>query len=289
MFRDDRVALADHVFVPGNTPATAPLSDIFHRINYASDLHIDFEGVRDDFFIENPAPTLIIAGDIGEVRHYHQERFQSFFKRASEHWNDVLLISGNHEHYNNVFDTTINKMREATREFVNFTVLEKSSIEINGVVFAAATMWTDFNHEDTTAIAAAQWAMNDYRCIKAAIQSSKPISPWRTFADNREAVRSLTKIVEENSTKPVVVFTHHAPSMKSVDPDYVDEPLLNFAYASDMDQFITDHPNIVHWIHGHMHTRKQYRIGETTVSVNARGYPNQFNDYYTFKPAEIFV
>lgn len=288
MFRDaDYVALADH----GHTPITpteiaTELSDVFHRINFASDLHLDFEGMPDSFFIENPAPTLILAGDIGEVKNYKLDRFQSFFRRCSEHWNDVIIIAGNHEHYGFRFDDTVDAMRDAVKEFVNFTVLDKNSIEINGVVFIGATLWTNFNNEDVTAMAAAGYAMNDYYHIKG---TTKPITPHRTYAEHKEALHKIEAELAKNPSKACVVITHHGPTMKSIDPAYVKEGLINYAYASELDDFILSHPNIIHWIHGHMHTRTRYAVGDTQVHIHARGYPNQFLDYRSYQPNEIFV
>ena len=289
MFRDaDYAVLADH----GSTPLTpidipASLSDVFHRINFASDLHLDFEGMPDSFFIENPAPTLVLAGDIGEVKNYKLDRFQSFFRRASEHWNDVIIVAGNHEHYGFKFDETIEEMRAQTKEFLNIHVLDKSSIEINGVVFIGGTLWTNFDNENITAMAAAGYAMNDYHHIKGG--STKPITPHRTYAEHKECLAKFRELLTKNSTKSCVVVSHHGPTMKSIDPNYVNEGLINFAYASNLDDVIRDHPNIIHWIHGHMHTRTRYNVGDTLVHIHARGYPNQFHDYRTYKPAEIFV
>lgn len=287
MFRDaDYAVLADNGYTP-TTAVPASLSDEFHRINFASDLHLDFGGIPDSFFIENPAPTLVVAGDIGEVKNYGLPRFQDFFRRASEHWNDVLIIAGNHEHYGSRFDETLDKMREAVKEFVNITVLDKSSIEIDGVVFIGGTLWTNFDNQNQAAMFTAQSRMNDYYHIRG---TTKPITPFRTYADHGETIQKFEEILNKNANKPVVVVSHHGPTMKSIDKDYINEALLNFAYASELTDFIESHPNIVHWIHGHMHTRTTYRVGDNTqVHINARGYPNQFHDYATYKPAEIFV
>lgn len=288
MFRDaDYAVISDHGYTPTTPSLNIALSDDFHRINFASDLHLDFGGIPDSFFIANPAKTLVVAGDIGEVKNYPLPRFQDFFRRASEHWNDVLIVAGNHEHYGSCFDETLDKMREAVREFVNITVLDKSSIEIDGVVFIGGTLWTNFDNENQEAMVTAGWRMNDYRCIKA---STKPITPFRTLADHKETLAKFGEILNKNASKAVVVISHHGPTMRSIDPDYVDEELLNFAYASNLNRFIESHPNIIHWIHGHMHTRTNYRVGDNTqVHINARGYPNQFRDYHNYKPAEIFV
>jgi hypothetical protein len=287
MFRDvDYTQLADH----GSTSITefhSELSNEFHRINFASDLHLDFAGIPGSFFIENPGKTLLIAGDIGEVKGWMSDRFQSFFRKASAHWNKVIIIAGNHEHYRNKFSETLKQMRLATAEFMNITILEKDWIEIDGVCFVGGTLWTNFNKADPTAMVAAQFSMNDYRMIRG---TTHPITPQVTLDDHLLCIDKFHKILTRKPNMPFVVLSHHAPSMKSVDANYVDDPHLNFAYASDLEQFILSHPNIIHWIHGHMHTRKRYMVGDnTTVHVHARGYPNQFLDYRSYKPAEIFV
>lgn len=288
MFRNaDYVNLADHGTTP-IVPYAPELDDLFTRFNFASDLHQDFEGMPDSFFIEHNAPNLIIAGDAGEAKHYQSTAFQTFFERCSEHWQRVFIIAGNHEHYGSPFTFTVDKMREALQKFENITVLDNGYVELDNVIVLGGTLWTNFNNEDTTAMAAAQWCMNDYRTIKSDTLT-KPITPHRTFHEHQRTMEYFKKILEQFPDKSFVVVSHHAPSLKSVDPDYVDEPLLNYAYASDLEEFILAHPNIIHWIHGHMHTRKRYNIGDTTIHVHARGYPNQFPDYRTYEPKELFV
>ena len=39
-----------------------------------------------------------------------------------------------------------------------------------------------------------------------------------------------------------------------------------------LSKFILDNTHIQYWIHGHMHQRTSYRLGETTVVCNAYGY-----------------
>lgn len=288
MFRDaDYAVLADHGNPP-TVPYSPELDDVFTRFNFASDLHQDFEGMPESFFIENPAPTLLLAGDVGEAKHYKNERFQAFFKRCSEHWNNVIIIPGNHEHYGSRFIDTVRYMKEATAEFVNITIMDRGHIEINGVIVLGGTLWTNFNNGDVRAMAAAEYGMNDYYHIKGD-HYSKAITPHKTYFDHRQTIKYFEEMLDKHPDKPFVVMSHHAPSYKSVDPNYIREELINHAYASDLESFILAHPNIIHWIHGHMHTRNRYQIGDTTVHVHARGYPNQFPDHRTYKPAEIFV
>jgi hypothetical protein len=81
-------------------------------------------------------------------------------------------------------------------------------------------------------------------------------------------------IVQEHKDKKCVVVGHHAPSFKSVHEQYASQTLMNGGYASDLSEFIMDHPQIKLWTHGHMHQPFDYVIGETRVVCNPRGYEN---------------
>jgi hypothetical protein len=47
---------------------------------------------------------------------------------------------------------------------------------------------------------------------------------------------------------------------------------MNGGYASDLSEDILDNENIRVWVHGHMHDPVDYKIGETRVLANPRGY-----------------
>jgi hypothetical protein len=59
--------------------------------------------------------------------------------------------------------------------------------------------------------------------------------------------------------------------MKGIDSEHVNSG-LNYAYFSDLDEFILDHPQIHTWIYGHTHRQAMDKIGNTTLRTNARGY-----------------
>ena len=67
-----------------------------------------------------------------------------------------------------------------------------------------------------------------------------------------------------------VVISHHAPSPRSIAPQYEGNK-LNPAFISDLETMIANN-SIALWIHGHTHTAFDYRIGGTRVVCNPRGY-----------------
>lgn len=266
--------------------APTELSKEFVTIDYASDLHMDFENINEGFFKLSPARVLVIAGDAMEVKNYKSHLH--FWDRVSDHWEQTLVIPGNHEHYESVFQETVDTMRKVLGEYSNIRVLDNETFELDGVLFLGTTLWTDFNKADPVVMFNAQRQMNDHRYIRNAETGGRML-PENTLLEHRKALFWLGVQLELNSTKACVVITHHAPHVKSVEAQYDCYTLLNYAYYTDLEKFILDHPNILHWIHGHMHSRKSYSVGDTQVHINARGYPNQFKDPESYCPRQIFV
>jgi hypothetical protein len=70
----------------------------------------------------------------------------------------------------------------------------------------------------------------------------------------------------------VVVVGHMGPTHMSIHERYKHDFHLNGGYCSDLSEFILDNPNIKLWTQGHTHHAFKYKIGETTVACNPRGY-----------------
>jgi Icc-related predicted phosphoesterase len=80
--------------------------------------------------------------------------------------------------------------------------------------------------------------------------------------------------VARNRGRPTVIVTHHAPSPQSLKPQQRNRP-INPAYASNLEGFVAA-SGVALWIHGHIHHCSDYRIGQTRVLANTRGYhPDQ--------------
>ena len=91
--------------------------------------------------------------------------------------------------------------------------------------------------------------------------------------------RSLRIRLADLKDRKVVVCTHHQPSFSSVAERYKHETIMNGAFCSNLDEFILDHPQIKLWTAGHTHNAMDYRIGDTRIFVNPRGYPGEKMDF----------
>jgi len=274
------------------------------RIKLVSDLHLEFSDIN--IQNNNNYDVLILGGDImiAQDLHDHPEvsntadqraiasgtglgrrqeraqRFRDFLKRCSFQFPHVIYIMGNHEFYNGKFYAGIDYMRDEVAKFPNIYMLEQDTKIIDDVVFVGGTLWTDMNKRDPLTMHAIEGMMNDFRIIRNDYRSYAPMSALdvavrhdKTLAVRHDKTLAYIKlIVQEHKDKKCVVVGHHSPSFQSVHEEYKHETLMNGGYHSDLSEFILDHPQIVLWTHGHTHHPFDYRIGETRIVCNPRGY-----------------
>lgn len=152
--------------------------------------------------------------------------------------------------------------------------MEQDTETIGSVCLLGATLWTDYRIEGHWHLAMmhARDRMNDYRAI--ALQKK----PWMRFVPEAAArihdqSRAFLASALEAVSLPTVVLTHHLPHRNSIPPRFTGD-LLNAAYASDLGDLIpVGRPNL--WIHGRTHDNCEYRLHETRVVCNPRGYRNE--------------
>lgn len=188
----------------------------------------------------------------------------------------VVFTAGNHEYYGASVRESIRDARALRDSHPHIHWLENEAVDIGGVRFVGATLWTDFRingGDPELAMAAAQRGMNDYRKImfsKLPYQKFKPIHAFRMHHESRAFFKSA---LAEPSTRKTVVVSHHTPSPRSIPPEFLGDP-LSACYASDLeDLFVEGRPAL--WVHGHIHQKADYRIGETRVIANPRGYSGE--------------
>lgn len=250
------------------------------RIHQMSDLHLEF---NHKFRATNPydADILMLNGDIcvadyltrseASPKHYLGQIIRDFFKQASDNYQYVIYIPGNHEHYHGTLLETVSILHEHLSQD-NITILDNSSMIINDYKIIGATLWTDCDNNNPLVLNYLQGYMNDFKIVNYSKQ------PWKRFwpVDSVvEHTKSLKYIREESDGQDkVIVMTHHAPSFQSIHKSYRDPMYYysNRGYYSDLDQFIIDRPQIKLWTHGHVHNNFDYMIGSTKIICNPHGY-----------------
>ena len=250
------------------------------RIHQMSDLHLEF---NHKFRATNPydADVLMLNGDIcvadyltrskESTKYYLGEIIRDFFKQASDNYSHIVYTLGNHEHYHGTFLETPDILREHI-SYSNVSILDNSSVIINGYKIIGGTLWTDCDSGNPLVLNYLQSYLNDFKIVNY----SK--NPWKRFwpVDSAVAHKKLLRYIEGESKThdKAIVMSHHAPSVHSIHESYQDPMYYysNRGYYSDLDQFILDRPQIKLWTHGHVHNNFDYMIGNTRVVCNPHGY-----------------
>jgi len=234
------------------------------RISVLSDLHLEFAPYSPAAV---KADAIVLAGDI-HVGVKGIQWAQSTFGDTP-----VIYVAGNHEYYRQSYPNHLKSMRDAAKG-TNVRFLENDATEIDGVVFLGCTLWTDFKlfGDSVIAMSEAEAQMNDYRLIHVTPEYRK-LRPTDTLTMHDKSVDWLKRTAFQHQDKPLVVVTHHAPSMLSVQERYKAD-VVSAAFASPLDELVASSRAKL-WLHGHVHDAARYTIGETQVVCNPRGYPGE--------------
>lgn len=236
------------------------------RLLVLSDLHLEFD--RTLVIPAEARPDVaVLAGDV-----WSDERA---VKWAEETFAcAVVFVPGNHEYYQGEVRRSRRRMAQAARS-TKVHVLDDRAVVIDGVRFVGATLWTDYalTGQRELEMAVAARAMTDFRLIRIDAgegDGPRPFTPADAAALHSHSRRFLDQTLAHRHPGPTVVVTHHLPSPRSIAPRWRGFP-LNASFASDLDELIEEHRPAL-WIHGHTHDSADYRLGDTRVVCNPRGY-----------------
>jgi predicted phosphodiesterase len=238
-----------------------------------SDLHIEsgnpnaLNVIRD---IEALTPILIIAGDMGSF--HTLDPMINGLKEAARKFKHVLYVPGNHEYYYKSASQKYSSMGGLLYEFKrqlsthkelkNVQVLERKIVNINGITFAGATLWSDIEREK---------ALPDYMRLSSGPRSGD-VSSMEYQAMHRRDTKWLHRVAKMNIDGPLVVITHHAPSKSLLLPSRFVRKYASF-YATNLENTPIFKKADV-WVFGHTHHNVDRNIGSTRVVSNQLGKKN---------------
>lgn len=254
------------------------------KIQYASDLHLEFyQKTPFQPMLTPAAPTLVLAGDIGRP---DKRSYKDFLQYCSRNWTDVVVVAGNHEFYNSrnykqwrympptdIHDvgTRLAACNTIAAGFPNVHFLDRRRVDIGGMAFLGATLWTDVTGHELAAM-----SMNDYSMITpggTAMLSPTDVTGWHRR--DRAWLDSELRACEETQT-PAVVVTHHLPTYRLIHQRYRGSE-LNPCFATECKELLRD--PVKAWFAGHTHAASSVKIPTLTglikACVNPCGYPGE--------------
>lgn len=252
---------------------------------YGSDLHLDNYVIdrKNKLYVYPILPKhidkddmLILAGDICE--YLYIDNYKNYFETLSKAFKKVFIVEGNHEFYeSDISYEPHDKYPE------NFILLKNESYEVDEeTVIYGGTLWAniaDLNPLDQFNI---KMMISDFHIIN---DGDVKYSIDKMTALYNHFIEGLYEAQLNYPNKKLLVVSHFAPSIQSVTPRFKGSA-LNPYFCNDLDELI-ENSNIDAWIHGHVHSDHNYKIGKTRILCNPRGYPREIDGIYSFKLLEV--
>ncbi|OFY26516.1 MAG: hypothetical protein A2275_10895 [Bacteroidetes bacterium RIFOXYA12_FULL_35_11] len=235
------------------------------KIQYCSDLHLEFPD-NYDYLKKHPlkpiGDILVIAGDFYLLSN-HTAAIKDFISYASDNFQEVYWLPGNHEYYH----SDISKYPSSFLEKINsnFFLINNKVVSKENADIIFSTLWSEIPLHD-------QWYISkhvsDFLVIK---NKKKKFSPDDFNKLHTECLNFIKAQASLKNEKQKVVVTHHVPTKKNY-PDEYRGSKLNTAFCTELHDFI-ETSEIDSWIFGHHHTNvEEFKIGKTKLLTNQLGY-----------------
>ena len=235
------------------------------KIQYASDLHLEFEE-NTDFLISNPLKVtgeiLILAGDI-HVFGSRNFMKNPFWDWASKNYKQVIVAFGNHEFYRSydlgaMKDGFKYKIRDNVYYYYNCV------ITIDDIDIIVSTLWSYIHKENEKAC---ENGVNDFNLIK---YNGKVLTSKEFNIEHKKCLEFIKKSMNESKAKTKIIVTHHVPS-NLLNAKEFKGSLINNAFTVDLTDYIKT-CGAKYWIFGHSHRNINKIIGDTSCLCNQVGY-----------------
>jgi predicted phosphodiesterase len=217
--------------------------------------------------------VMCLLGDIG---YPHEKIFKNFMNIMSKNYNQVIVLTGNHEYYNYgtpkiySMDEVDSELREFCAKNPKIHYLQNDTLKIGKYTVFGSTMWTKIYDKIT-----AKRGMSDYRNIYVRDKLKKRLATVNDLNKlNEEAKQNLDRVLK--TQKDVLVLTHHSPlfPMKptpTAHHRYYNSELVE-PFHNNFSDYIQKHQNIKLWAFGHTHFTTDFMFGNTRVISNQSGY-----------------
>ena len=235
------------------------------KIQYASDLHLEFED-NTQYFISNP---LKVTGDIlilaGDIHVFGEPNFMNnpFWDWASKNYKQVIIAYGNHE-FHRTCDLSTMKNGHKYKIRDNVYYYYNCVITIEDVDIIVSTLWS-YIYEENKFIC--QSGVNDFYVIK---YNGNLLTPEIFNNEHKKCLDFIKKSMNESKAKTKIIVTHYVPS-DLLNAEEFKDSTINNAFTVDLTDYIKK-CGAKYWIFGHSHRNINKKIGETNCICNQFGY-----------------
>jgi len=242
------------------------------QIQLASDLHLDVNrtiyeilatkrihpGILDSKGKKDT--VLILSGDICSPLFYPE-----LLGLLSPLWRHIIIVPGNHEFYGWSIDEGLLSMRTSAQVYPNISLLDKETVELDGITFIGAIGWAP-----TKQIPTVERYINDFSWIKDFRKNTHRCQELHD--ESMEWIRSTLLMTES----PKVVITHYGQISVPVPNKFVGS-LVNTYFVTGSLDGCSDKPEL--FIHGHTHVSYAIKRNSYSILCNPLGYGNENLQY----------
>lgn len=245
------------------------------KIQYASDLHIEFHQNR-DYLREHPllpvGDILVLGGDI--IPFSILERHRDFVSFFADNFETTYWLPGNHEYYKSDISAKSGYLYEAVRS--NVFLVNNTSVNLGNAKLVFSTLWSKIKQENAEYV---EQEMMDFKLIN---DKGNPLTAGLFNQLHGECMNFLKRELSEKFTGKTIVFTHYVPTLKYYPEPYKDN-ILTAAFAVELSDWITT-TGVDYWVYGHHHfNAREFKIGNAVMLTNQLGYV-MWNEQYGFQP-----
>ncbi len=230
------------------------------RIQYVSDIHLELR--KTPFTLPVAAPYLALLGDIGDP---FEQSYQEFLNQKADEHECVFVLAGNHEFYGHEYFATLNQISEICIQKSNLFFLHKMNWFNESFRVLGCTLWSSIPDEHSALILR---RLNDFKKIRW----NDGLLDLNIYA---ELFRDESNWLAEQipiSGQATVVLTHHAPIIRSGDPQYHGSALSG-AFVNSLERWM-QFP-IHTWAFGHTHWQNEINLNGVRLVSNQVGYEHE--------------
>lgn len=227
-----------------------------------SDIHVDTATYE---LPATPADVdcIIVAGDVADG---HARSARWLRERVVQLGLPVVYVAGNHD----FFGEDLSRDYAGIYQDAGVELLHpgRPTIEIGGARIIGCTLWTDYSISGDVD-AARSWARRSMPDIVSIDLGMRRIGTRDLLDMHRQQRMMIERKLAILFNGPTIVVTHHAPHPKSLR-----SPMLTVddgSYASDLSALIEEYEPAI-WIHGHVHSSRDFYVSATRIVCNPRGY-----------------
>ncbi|KAJ5579866.1 calcineurin-like phosphoesterase [Penicillium hispanicum] len=239
-----------------------------------SDLHLEINQQYSLLEVPICSKHLILAGDIGRLQDYGQ--YLAFLRKQTDHFEIVFLVLGNHEFYNESFESGLEKARQLEQEPClngRLVLLHRRRYDVPGtrVTILGCTLWSNIPSEARDIV---QSKIQDYRKIQGWAIDQHNAAHQSDLTWLRHEIQMIhqddSNALRKMSSRSIVVVTHHAPSLQRTSiPQHAQNP-WSVAFGTDL--ISEKWEGVKLWVFGHTHYTTEFKERGLRVVSNQRGY-----------------